>query len=122
MESPDLNRSFSGDADLEAWLRRGTPALPDDGFSTRVMAALPPPRRSSLRPLLCTAAGMLGLAIAFHWGALSPRAWSMAISRAEWQQLARPLYDSNVLLGMVVAAACVAYALWRPSSADTVRQ
>jgi hypothetical protein len=122
MESSDLNRSSAGDAELEAWLRRGTPALADDGFSARVVAALPPPRRSLLRPLLCTAAGMLGIAIAFYCGAFASPAWSTEAWRVEWQQIVAPLRDRNVLFGIVVAIACIGYALRCPTSAHTAEQ
>lgn len=43
MESSDLNTPRSEDAELESWLRERSPttALPDDGFTNRVLAALP---------------------------------------------------------------------------------
>ncbi len=43
MEPADLNSSPPDDARLEAWLRAHSAAapLPDDGFSARVLAALP---------------------------------------------------------------------------------
>ncbi len=70
MEPTDLNASsHPGDeAEFESWLRRETPALPDDGFSTRVLAALPSKgsARWPVRVLLLAfaALGGLGLAIA----------------------------------------------------------
>ena len=45
MEPTDLKPTPPEDAALEAWLRKNSalPALPDDGFSRRVLGALPRP-------------------------------------------------------------------------------
>lgn len=67
MESDELKTPAPDDAQLEAWLRSSTflPALPDDGFSSRVLAALPPPkRRFPARVLVCLAGGAVGMAVA----------------------------------------------------------
>lgn len=43
MEPPDLNSSGAREeSQLDAWLRQPTAPLADDGFSARVLAALPP--------------------------------------------------------------------------------
>jgi flavin-dependent dehydrogenase len=47
MESANLNTDPSRDAQLEAWLHRASTPIADDGFSARVMAALPPRRVGS---------------------------------------------------------------------------
>lgn len=51
MEPTDLNSPRPGDADLEAWLREhaAQPALPDDGFTPKVLSALPMVVRSAAR-------------------------------------------------------------------------
>ena len=62
---------FDGD-DLEALLRKeARPALADDGFTARVMAALPARRdsRSQLRLTILGAAASAGLALAIAEGA-----------------------------------------------------
>ncbi|HZP59697.1 MAG TPA: hypothetical protein VFB27_05180 [Opitutaceae bacterium] len=66
MESPDLNPF--GDDRLDALLRT-PPAAPlaDDGFSARVLAALPPQkkrRQSWIRICVLTTAALAGLAVA----------------------------------------------------------
>lgn len=84
MESPDLNPPPPEDARLEAWLRtHGAAApLPDDGFSARVLAALPPPapavapagllaarrRAAHRRAWLCLVGAALGCALSFSGG------------------------------------------------------
>ena len=84
MESPDLNPPSPDDARLEAWLRTSGAAapLPDDGFSARVLAALPPPspavapagllaarrRAAHRRAWLCLIGAALGCALAFSGG------------------------------------------------------
>lgn len=53
MEPSNLNSASSesnDDARLESWLRQSATDLPDDGFSQRVLAALPPPRTTSDAP------------------------------------------------------------------------
>lgn len=52
MEPSSLNSSpdEAADAALTAMLRTQAPAIPDDGFSARVLSALPPPRAAVLLP------------------------------------------------------------------------
>ena len=61
---------------LDAWLSAKAPVapLPDEGFTTRVLAALPPPQNSfSWGRLLLYAAGALsGLAVAWWHGSGGP--------------------------------------------------
>jgi hypothetical protein len=78
MEPADLNSSHPDDARLEAWLRAHSAAapLPDDGFSARVLAALPArtqpalsanrfaARRTARRRLwLCLLGALAGMAL-----------------------------------------------------------
>lgn len=45
-----MNASPEGDAALTAMLRAQAPAIADDGFSARVLAALPPAKTDGVRP------------------------------------------------------------------------
>ncbi|ACB75850.1 hypothetical protein [Opitutus terrae] len=49
MEPSSLNASPQEDAALTAMLRAQSPVIPDDGFSARVLAALPPPQTARAR-------------------------------------------------------------------------
>ena len=76
MEPANLNPASrdgdDGDAEarLAAHLRARSPALPDDGFSARVLATLPPPRRAP--------APGLGRRLAVGWaGAVAGIAFAM---------------------------------------------
>ena len=68
MESTDLKNELPDDAQLEAWYRAHLviPPLRDDGFSPRVLAALPTPARRSAaqRRLFCLVGALLGTVIA----------------------------------------------------------
>jgi hypothetical protein len=68
MESNDLKSPAPDDAELEAWLRASAapPPLPDEGFTLRVLTALPPPAReqSAQRGWFCVGGALLGLAVA----------------------------------------------------------
>lgn len=68
MESNDLKSTPPDDAQLENWLRTNAalPPLPDDGFSHRVLTALPTPQRSrvSLRLLVIGIGAVAGLGFA----------------------------------------------------------
>lgn len=111
MEPADLNSTFAADDDrnLEALLRRTPAPLADNGFSSRVMAALPPPRRKrsivSARAVLCSLGAAAGLALAWSNGA------SLGTLAAAKDQLhdaftsARVGGDSTLLL--VIAATVV---------------
>lgn len=74
MEPDDLNSLSPDDAKLEAWLRANAslPRLPDDGFSCRVLAALPPVSRKARvserrRVVLCGAAVGVIVAVALYF-------------------------------------------------------
>lgn len=67
MEPNNLNSPAPGDAALEGWLRTSAPLppLPDDGFSRRVLTALPPPvPRFSARTWACVGGAVVGVVIA----------------------------------------------------------
>jgi hypothetical protein len=87
MEPANLNSP--DDAQIEALLRPTAPILPDGGFSTRVLAALPPPvaaRQSWPRVAVCLAGAAAGLGFAL---------WSLAaLSGGPWN--AKALADALV--------------------------
>ena len=80
MEPTDLKNIPPDDAQLEAWLRSANPAapLPDDGFTPRVLAALPPSTAAHgvRRRMLCVTAGAIaGTVVAFSLGGDDPGHW-----------------------------------------------
>lgn len=68
MEPNDLKSPAPDDAQLEAWLRPSAalPPLPDDGFTQRVLAVLPPParRQSTHRMWFCAGGALVGIIVA----------------------------------------------------------
>jgi len=74
MEPTDLNPTPPDDPQLEAWLRASAslPPLPDDGFTQRVLTALPSPasKHSAQRTWVCVGGALVGIAVA-TFGALS---------------------------------------------------
>jgi hypothetical protein len=69
---------------LEAMLREQDTYINDDGFTARVMAALPPRRRTWLRPIILLGAASIGTALAIRW--------------LPWESL--PPVDLSVLLSL----------------------
>lgn len=119
MEPADLNSSSSparDDARLEAWLRQPAAPLPDEGFTQRVLVALPPrtaqaaviattpPRTNLLRWGACGLGGSIGIAVAYMSG--SPVSLSAAL-----QSLGSTVSDSSALASLMVATAAALYAL-----------
>jgi hypothetical protein len=111
MESPDLNPSTPDDTTLDACLR-GTawlPPLPDDGFSRRVLARLPEPRRqTALRRNLCLAATAAGLAVAVIGGLRAGNAagWDRSLHAALQQVGTWPV---SVALGVTLLSLWFAF-------------
>jgi hypothetical protein len=68
MESNDLKPTPPDDPQLEAWLRTSAAQspLPDDGFTQRVLAVLPPPtrRQSAQRLWFCLGGALAGIVVA----------------------------------------------------------
>jgi hypothetical protein len=68
MESTDLNSPSSDDDRLRAIFREAAPALPDNGFSARVLTALPPRERAFMRHARVAVCGLGAVAgIVFAW-------------------------------------------------------
>jgi len=73
MEPVNLNPPDPADHRLEELLRTSTPApLPDAGFTHRVLAALPPARRTAprqwLRPVILTVSALAGVTVVVQQG------------------------------------------------------
>ena len=116
MEPNDLNSPLNDDSRLETLLRQPAPALPDNGFSTRVLAALPariPGRRPGLRLVFCSAGAVIGLIIAFLVSTASsselagPNEFGQTYSR-----LVETFSNPNVILALAVAALSLVFTLW----------
>ena len=116
MEPNDLNSPLNDDSRLETLLRQPAPALPDNGFSTRVLAALPariPARRPELRLVFCSAGAVIGLIIAFLVSTASsselagPNEFGQTYSR-----LVETFSNPNVILALAVAALSLVFTLW----------
>lgn len=123
MEPEHLNPNRTGEDRLDEWLRDGAAAsLPDDGFSTRVLAALPPrrARASAGRMWILPAAGVVaGLALVISRGGastgvdVSPVAGLMT-------DLGSALPKSGLGLALVVVVALLAVAeLFRGSPEES---
>lgn len=119
MEPANLNPlPDPDDARLEAMLREPIPLLADDGFSARVLRALPPPTPAPAlwpRVPLCAVSAALGILVAFvgaaPWVNLNEN-WTSV--QAAFAPVGAWLSEPAVLAALVVALASVVYAL-RPS-------
>ena len=120
MEPANLNPppDRDDDARLEAMLREPIPLLADDGFSARVLRALPPPPPAPAlwpRVSLCAVSAALGILVAFvgaaPWVNLNEN-WASV--HAAFAPVGARLSEPAVLAALVVALASVVYAL-RPS-------
>ncbi len=108
-----LKSSASDDDCLEALLRERMPALRDDGFSARVLAALPPPEKSPIdrRLIFSLVGGMVGGIFALLAALLWPGA--QADLTSSLTAIAQPiavLMDPGVGLALLVATASLVYA------------
>lgn len=76
MEPADLNSLPPNDARLEVWYRAKISAasLPDDGFSRRVLSALPAPAKQAdtKRRLFCLIGALAGAGVAWLGASNSP--------------------------------------------------
>jgi hypothetical protein len=117
MEPTNLKPPSPPDDQIEAWLRTSSqlPPLPDDGFSARVVAALPA-RRQNRRAWLCVAGAVVGVVIAALGGAFSTEVFT------QWQassaEIGRLLLDPMLFTALVIAALSAFYAL----KSDELRQ
>lgn len=112
------------DGRLQAWLRSVQQPLPDEGFSRRVLAALPPPRCASApvwsRPVACTIGLLAG--VSFAWqrietaGGFSPGGgqWRRTLEEALWKfdTPMAPTTQTALTIALAVAAVSMAYAFY----------
>lgn len=114
MEPDDLKSPPPADDQLETWLRANAAAtpLPDDGFTRRVLASLPPPARAGMprRAAFCLAGTVAGLVLPWLTGTRLP---DVAANAVELRRLAQPalrqLADPNLILALIVTGACLLY-------------
>jgi len=94
---------------LDAWLREQDKYVEDNGFTARVVAALPRHRRAWLRPVLVLGAVSIGSVLAvlwLPWGNLPVLDWSALLS-----------LDSQVLMPWVLVLTVMASLAWGTISA-----
>lgn len=114
MESSDLTPPLPDDERLHAVFREVAPPLPDDGFSVRVLAALPAPR-SSRTPIWRTVAILIGAAVGFVFAWQPIAAWAshppdVESFRRSVAQLGASLTDPHLWLGVALALGSLLYA------------
>lgn len=124
MEPANLNSSAPDDTQLEALLRQRAAPLPDDGFSMRVVAALPPrnattptsapakdPQRT--RMFVFFAGGVCGAAVAVLGLTLKQGSGADLIETVTaLQQNLAVFADTRVALALGVAAVSLLYVFW----------
>jgi hypothetical protein len=114
MEPANLNSP--DDSRVEALLRRSTQALPDDGFSARVLAELPPMKTAARTPrrLAIGAGASIGLIFSAFGILLRPAAPIdlPAIATEVWRAT-QVLLDPTFVVAVLVAAFSLAYAFRR---------
>ena len=106
MEPDDLNEFIKNDPRLEALLRQSSAPLPDDGFSTRVLAALPPRTapRSSYRLAWCLAGAVAGCAVAwFDSAAWANGAFTLPDLDQTFGNVGKVVSDPTFLLAVIIA-------------------
>jgi len=117
MESANLTPLPPDRDPVDAWLSVKAPIapLPDDGFSVRVLAALPPPNALLWRrPVLCLAGALAGLAFAWAQGAGWPDPMAIVRQGNQWAtQVVRCLGDPwwSLTFAGASAAAAVTFAV-----------
>jgi hypothetical protein len=114
MEPPDLNSPSDDDRRLEARLQQAQPELPDHGFSTRVLLALPPRRSVRLgqeRIWVCAIGALTGLLVALSrgvsWSALAD---GLAQLQATEPKILAMLGDPMILLALAVTGLSLLFA------------
>jgi hypothetical protein len=117
MEPNDLKPTPPDDASLDTWLRAhaALPTLPDDGFSHRVLTALPARRSHTSPRLLAIALGaVLGIGFAaakFATGA--PVDFSLPALGPEATDALAHLTDPKLHAALGVTVVTLAFVFWR---------
>lgn len=119
MEPNDLKSTPPDDAQLETWLRTNAtlPPLPDDGFSQRVLTALPAPvRRSRVSPRLLAifvgAAAGTGVAT-FKFFTGTPIDFSLPPLGPETTDAFAQLADPKLNVALGVTVVTLVFVFWR---------
>jgi hypothetical protein len=117
MESTDLNSPTSDDERLQAMLRESSPPLADDGFSTRVIAALPPEKQTFVlyaRLAVCALGASIGLVFTWKRG-VSTESLILAANQIleSVAQTGMGLGDSRIVAALAVTALSLLYAFKR---------
>jgi hypothetical protein len=117
MEPTDLNPPSSDDERLQAMLRESSPPLADDGFSARVMVALPPEKHIPLlyvRLIVCALGALIGLVFTLKRG-VSTESLTLAANQI-FESMAQAGVgpgDSRIVLAAMVTALSLLYAFKR---------
>jgi hypothetical protein len=117
-----MNHPFPGeDAQFEQMLARSEGALPDNGFSLRVLAALPAPRPSRphvsvsnvLRVILCIVGAFVGLSLSWYysWSSIEMSAFTGQLNQA-WSFAVTASADPGWLTMGLVAVGSLLYAFF----------
>jgi hypothetical protein len=119
MEPNDLKYTPPDDEALEAWLRThaSLPTLPDNGFSHRVLTALPTPARSSrlsprLLAILLGAVVGTGLAV-FKLLTVAPVEFTVSPMAPEAINALAQLADPKLHMALGVTIITLACVFWR---------
>ncbi len=120
MEPANVNLPPDDEAHLAALLRRTPAELPDDGFSARVLAALPPPARRSVplleyplvRALAFSLAALAGLVFAIFRGLSLDSVHTLETALLQTlREAPLSLSDSSAVLAFTFAALSILYAM-----------
>jgi hypothetical protein len=114
MEPTNLNPSAGPDAEIEALLRGGHAALTDNGFSARVVAALPAKARAHHTRLRWCAAGTItGVLVALASGAsFTDFEKSVLELEANLAALVPMVADPSFAIALGVAVVSLGFAFW----------
>ena len=119
MEPNDLKSTPPDDAVIEAWLRAhvSLPALPDNGFSHRVLTALPVPARCSCvssRRLAILLGAVVGTGLAaFKVFTVAPVEFSLSPIAPEATDALAQLADPKLHMALGVTIITLAFVFWR---------
>ena len=121
MEPANLNPPPSEDDQLATLLRANSPAVPDDGFSARVLTALPPPREARWTKLQIIA-GAVGALAGLGFALLKGASWSDGLEVAGRGIDACAVLFSDpwfaFALGLTVMSLLIPYLLSRPTGVE----
>jgi hypothetical protein len=119
MEPNDLKSTPPDDAPFEAWLRASAalPPLPDDGFSRRVLSALPAPAgRSPVSPRLLSIllGAALGAALAAYKAfTAAPVEFVLPVPSPGATDALAQLADPKLHVALGVTVLTLAFVFWR---------